>query len=591
MQTKRQHEIHAYVGAPSLTATLLALVISAFAATAASAHVTSTRAQRSPASALAAHARILRPGTGFASAGSPAVRDLQRLLATAGYPPGRIDGRYGPRTTMAVVRYQANSGLQVDGVAGPRTLAALTGRGVVLGPGAGYASGGSPVVRELQRRLAKAGYSPGPFDGRYGPRTERAVRRYQAHAGLPVNGLVGSRMLADVRLRSQGKHSAGAHPTAAPRTTAAATSPAPRTPAPTPTPPTATAPAAPPTAPAPATPAPPAAAQAKARHADHSISSGWIWLLALLSLLAVGVVAHVRRRPGDSRQKAASLGRDAKNLTVDLARKAARSAARLGQMAASAGRNTADLATALWGKTNGPAASLRQQMAGLAARLWRRTASLATGLSHRTGSLAAGLSRQAASVGHRTAGLRRQAPVGHRPIFGYQAAARPPRTKTPATRGVGASGPREDRHPRRNADPGGIKASPTDINAAFNLGVLLEERKDLPAAEAAYRRADEGGHAAASSNLGVLLEGQGDRTGAEAAYRRADQRGEANGSFNLGVLLEETDDLGGAEAAYRRAERSSDVKVAQLARAARLELTSGIGVSGVAHHGGDVHGA
>ena len=140
MQSTRQHEIHAYVGAPSLTATLLALVISAFGATAASAHVTSTHAQRDTASALAAHARVLRPGMGYASAGSPTVRDLQRLLATAGFPAGRIDGRYGPRTTLAVMRYQANWGLLVDGVAGPSTLAALAGRGVVLGPGAGYAS-------------------------------------------------------------------------------------------------------------------------------------------------------------------------------------------------------------------------------------------------------------------------------------------------------------------------------------------------------------------------------------------------------------------------------------------------------------------
>jgi TPR repeat protein len=229
-------------------------------------------------------------------------------------------------------------------------------------------------------------------------------------------------------------------------------------------------------------------------------------------------------------------------------------------------------------------------MASLAARLSRRTASLATDLSHRTGSLAAGLSRQTASVGQKTAGLRRQARVGQRPMFRYQEAAGPNRAATPDTKGVVVSGPREDRPPRRNRDPGDITASPTDINAAFNLGVLLEERKDLPAAEAAYRRADERGHAAASSNLGVLLEGQGDRTGAEAAYRRADQRGETNGSFNLGVLLEETDDLGGAEAAYRRAERSADVNVAQLARAARLELIAGIGVSGVAHNGGDVHG-
>jgi Flp pilus assembly protein TadD len=111
-----------------------------------------------------------------------------------------------------------------------------------------------------------------------------------------------------------------------------------------------------------------------------------------------------------------------------------------------------------------------------------------------------------------------------------------------------------------------------DPNGAYNLGVLLEERSDLVGAEAAYRRADARGHAAAASNLGVLLEERGELAGAEAAYRCADERGDPNGAYNLGVLLEERGDLAEAEAAYRRAGERGNAHVAKTARTALLDL-------------------
>jgi TPR repeat protein len=112
---------------------------------------------------------------------------------------------------------------------------------------------------------------------------------------------------------------------------------------------------------------------------------------------------------------------------------------------------------------------------------------------------------------------------------------------------------------------------------AFRVGVLCEDQDDLTGAEAAYRRADDRGHAAAPSNLGVLLERRGDLAGAEAAYRRADERGDPKGSFNLAVLLEEQSDLAGAEAAYRRADERGPAEVTSAARAALLTLRTARG--------------
>jgi tetratricopeptide (TPR) repeat protein len=118
---------------------------------------------------------------------------------------------------------------------------------------------------------------------------------------------------------------------------------------------------------------------------------------------------------------------------------------------------------------------------------------------------------------------------------------------------------------------------PAAPGAAFRLGVLLEEQNDLAGAEAAYRRADLQGHAAAASNLGVLLERRGDLRSAKAAYRRADERGDPNGAFNLAVLLEEQNELTAAQAAYRRADQRGPAEVANAARAALLSLREGSG--------------
>ena len=140
---------------------------------------------------------VLAFGSGYASpAGSRQVRALQHRLARAGFIPGPFDGRYGRLTRAAVMRFQAARGLVVDGIAGPITLGVLGIHGRVLYPGSGYAGNGSTRVQALQRRLRRAGFSPGPVDGRYGPLTEAAVARFQAAHGLTVSGIAGPVTLA-----------------------------------------------------------------------------------------------------------------------------------------------------------------------------------------------------------------------------------------------------------------------------------------------------------------------------------------------------------------------------------------------------------
>ena len=65
--------------------------------------------------------RVLR----FSDRG-PAVQLLQLALERAGFGPLARDGAFGLRTREALQRFQRSRGLAADGVAGPRTHAALT---------------------------------------------------------------------------------------------------------------------------------------------------------------------------------------------------------------------------------------------------------------------------------------------------------------------------------------------------------------------------------------------------------------------------------------------------------------------------------
>jgi peptidoglycan hydrolase-like protein with peptidoglycan-binding domain/TPR repeat protein len=502
---------------------------------------------------------LLVSGAGYGVRnGSPLVRDLQRRLALAGYPAGRVDGLFGPQTWGAVTAFQASHGLRVDGVVGERTWAALSAPSLVLGPGAGDQLDGSSVVRSLQRRLARAGDAPGPIDGRYGVLTAEAVRRFQSAHRLRVDGMAGARTLAVLEPSLSDKVTAPRQPVA-PHKVAGPHNPGlPHKPAPPVHRPTSgSPPAGSNVAPAPAQPQVPTTPTGIRRgpsHPSHSGAVPWATIVGGLALalalilaapLMAGAVRGARRRRDDG-TAVATPAKIPANPVVPV---------------------QTDVATARDYDEAGP----RQNGGAVPAKGHHAAAA---GNGHHAEVAGNGHHAQVAEPGADAAGafdvglwLEAQGSVAE-----AQAAYR-----RADERGHGAAASNlgrllEEQGALAEAEAAYRRADERgDSAGAFNLGVLLEERGAVDEAEAVYRRATDRGNDAAATNLGVLLEEHGELGEAEAAYRHAVELGGAAASFNLGVLLEERGDLVAAEGAYRRAEEGDD-NVANIARAALLDL-------------------
>jgi peptidoglycan hydrolase-like protein with peptidoglycan-binding domain len=140
----------------------------------------------------------------------PAVRQLQERLNAVGArdAQGRAlgtDGEFGSRTEQAVIAFQRSRGLEPDGIAGPRTLAALEqatrARSGAMADGVLREGDSGAEVTRLQQRLNTLGFRDAEgralqADGRFGERTEQAVIAFQRARGLEPDGVAGPRTLS-----------------------------------------------------------------------------------------------------------------------------------------------------------------------------------------------------------------------------------------------------------------------------------------------------------------------------------------------------------------------------------------------------------
>ena len=119
----------------------------------------------------------------------PAVRDLQQAMKALGHDPGPVDGVFGVATESAVKAFQQEREIPVDGIVGKVTWINID-EADQSEPVLRVGSTGLPV-RRAQKRMSLVGFDVGGVDGRYGAKTETAVKDLQRRFQVTSDGVVG----------------------------------------------------------------------------------------------------------------------------------------------------------------------------------------------------------------------------------------------------------------------------------------------------------------------------------------------------------------------------------------------------------------
>lgn len=120
------------------------------------------------------------------------IKAIQRELTTRGYGPISVDGVAGLSTRAAIMAFEATEGLALTAIANEQML-----KTILLGaPPAASRKPAEPsaraqeVIRAVQNWLLSLGYAAGPANGLMSPETEKAIRAFEANAGLSPKGRI-----------------------------------------------------------------------------------------------------------------------------------------------------------------------------------------------------------------------------------------------------------------------------------------------------------------------------------------------------------------------------------------------------------------
>jgi len=146
---------------------------------------------------------------------NPKIEEVQVILKTDGYEPGNMDGRMGKETRDAIKAFQESIGLKSTGYIDKITLTQmedLRRTKEILESKKNYGLKSTkearqkdsskaefrPTTKEVQTALKNAGFDPGSFDGKIGPRTRQAIKDFQKSKGLVPDGVVGPKTWANL---------------------------------------------------------------------------------------------------------------------------------------------------------------------------------------------------------------------------------------------------------------------------------------------------------------------------------------------------------------------------------------------------------
>ncbi len=131
----------------------------------------------------------------------PVVRDIQSALQDMAMYDGSVDGVAGPKTLAAIRAFQKRAGLEPNGKAGAPLLDAIRTASVPAPklkvvkakadpqkPPVSEAKAASPDVAQIQAALKRLGYEGVEPDGIAGSKTREAVRAFQLKLKMTVTG-------------------------------------------------------------------------------------------------------------------------------------------------------------------------------------------------------------------------------------------------------------------------------------------------------------------------------------------------------------------------------------------------------------------
>jgi Putative peptidoglycan-binding domain-containing protein len=114
------------------------------------------------------------------------------------------DSVFGSKTEAAVKLFQTDHGLTSDGIVGDETFYQLYLNtymgGRLLQRSRSDRNKGFDVFY-LQTKLDQLGYSPGTIDGKFGPNTEAAVKKFQMAVGITADGVAGPQVYYNLGLK------------------------------------------------------------------------------------------------------------------------------------------------------------------------------------------------------------------------------------------------------------------------------------------------------------------------------------------------------------------------------------------------------
>jgi peptidoglycan hydrolase-like protein with peptidoglycan-binding domain len=118
------------------------------------------------------------------------VLELQKLLSHWGITIRSRNSVFDKELAQAVKKFQRKVFLEADSVVGPLTWKALYTGAPINMPLLRQGSYGRAVTL-LQQALQATGDYQAVVDGKFGDRTEAAVKRFQKRSGLVIDGIVG----------------------------------------------------------------------------------------------------------------------------------------------------------------------------------------------------------------------------------------------------------------------------------------------------------------------------------------------------------------------------------------------------------------